>query len=130
MKAAIFLSIFFSDTFASEFSKQIWSKGSDHYLFSLHTPTQIMISENCYNDDISLEKSTCDAARALKNIKSLLIPSSAFSGGKNPGAVACGIGLKKEVVILKDSKDNENSFCVFDDQSKISAIDLQRLLKD
>lgn len=130
MKTAVFLSILFSNVFASEFSKQIWSKGNDHYLFSLHTPTQIMMSENCFNDDMSLEKSTCDAAQALKNTKSLLIHSSAFSGGKNPGAVACGIGLKKEVVILKDSKNNENSFCVFDDQSMISAIDLQGLLKD
>lgn len=130
MKTAVLLSILFSDAFSSEFSKQIWSKGNDHYLFSLHTPTQIMISENCFNDDMPLEKSTCDAAQALKNKKSLLIPASAFSGGKNPGAVACGIGLKKEVIILKNSKNNENSFCLFDDQSMISAIDLQSLLKD
>lgn len=130
MKAIVFLSIFCSSAFASDFTKQIWSKGNDHYLFSLHKPTQIMISENCFNDDVTLEKSSCEAAKILKNKKTIVVPADSFSGGKNPGAVACGVGLKKQVVILKDSKDNENSFCVFDDQSMISAIDLQPLLKD
>lgn len=130
MKAIVFLSIFCSSVFASDFTKQIWSKGNDHYLFSLHIPTQIMISENCFNDDVTLEKSSCEAAKILKNKKSIVVSADSFSGGKNPGAVACGVGLKKQVVILKDSKDNENSFCVFDDQSMISAIDLQPLLKD
>lgn len=130
MKSVLFLSIFSVSAFASDFTKQIWSKGNDHYLFSLHTQSQIMISENCFNDQVTLEKSSCEAAKILQKKKILDVPAAAFSGGKNPGAVACGVGLKKQVVILKDSKDNENSFCVFDDQSMISAIDLQPLLKD
>jgi hypothetical protein len=131
MKAILFLSLFYSNAFASDFTKQIWSKGNDHYLFNLHGPSNILISENCFNEDTSLEKSTCEAAKILKQQKkTLVVPADSFSGGKNPGAVACGIGLKKQVLVLKDSKNNENSFCVFDDQSMISAINLQMLLKD
>lgn len=130
MKAILFLSIFYSNAFASDFMKQIWSKDKDHYLFNLHAPTNFLISENCFNDDVSLEKSSCDAAKILKSQKTLVVPANSFTGGKNPGAVACSIGLKKQVVVLKDSKNNENSFCVFDDQSMISAINLQMLLKD
>lgn len=130
MKAIVFLSIFCSSAFASDFTKQIWSKGNDHYLFNLHSSTNVLISENCFNEEVSLEKSSCDAAKILKQKKTLVVPGNAFSGGKNPGAVACGVALKKQVIVLKDSKNNENSFCVFDDQSMISAINLQDLLKD
>lgn len=130
MKAIVFFSIFCSGAFASDFTKQIWSKGNDHYLFNLHSTTNLLISENCMNENVPLEKSTCDAAKILKQQKTLVIPGNSFTGGKNPGAVACGVGLKKQVVVLKDSKNNENSFCVFDDQSMISAINLQILLKD
>jgi hypothetical protein len=130
MKAILFLSLFYSNAFSSDFIKQIWSKGNDHYLFNLHTPSNLLISENCVNDDTSLDKSTCEAAKVLKQKKTLVVPADSFTGGKNPGAVACGIGLKKQVLVLKDSKNNENAFCVFDDQSMISAIHLQILLKD
>jgi hypothetical protein len=130
MKAIVFLSIFCSGVFASDFTGQIWSKNKKHYMFSLHKPTQTLISENCFNETVTLEKSTCDAAKILKQKKTLTVPATAFTGGKNPGAVACGIGLNKQVIVLKDINENENSFCVFDDQSMISAIDLQILLKD
>jgi hypothetical protein len=130
VKAILFLSIFYSNAFASDFTAQIWSKGNDHFLFNLHAPTNLLISENCFNDDNSLEKSTCKAAKILKQKKTLVVPADSFSGGKNPGAVACSIGLKNKVIVLKDSKNNENSFCVFSDQSMISAINLQMLLKD
>lgn len=130
MKAILFLSILFSSAYASDFSNQLWSRGKDHYLFSYHSPTNLLISENCFNEKVPLEKSTCDAAKALKQKKSLVLASTDFFGGKNPGAVVCGVGLKKQVIILKDSNENENAFCQFDDLSMVSAIELQSLLKD
>ena len=130
MKSIVFLSLFITNAFASDFTKQIWSKDNDHYLFNLHAPSNLLISENCFNDDTPMDKSTCEAAKILKQKKTLVVPADSFTGGKNPGAVACGIGLKKQVLVLKDSKNNENAFCVFDDQSMISAINLQILLKD
>lgn len=130
MKAILFLSILSADLLASDFTKQIWSHHNDHYLMNVHTASQIMISENCFSDEVALLKSKCDAARALSAPKSLSINSNEFIGGKNPGAVVCSQGLKMKVLVLKDSKDNENSFCVFNDQSMISAINLQSLLKD
>lgn len=130
MKAIVFLSIFCSSAFAADFSKQIWSLKDDHYLFNLESKSQILISESCLNENTNLENSKCEAAQAFKYKSSLDVDSKEFAGGKNPGAVACTIGLKKKIVILKDSKDNENSFCIFDDQSMISAINLHILLKD
>lgn len=130
MKAIVFLSILFSNAQASDFSNQLWSKGKDHFLFSYHAPSNLLISENCFNEKVSLEKSNCDAAKILNQKKSLTLASADFSGGKNPGAVVCGVGLKKQVIILKDSNENENAFCQFDDLSMVSAIELQSLLKD
>ncbi|MEA9357654.1 hypothetical protein SHI21_15600 [Bacteriovorax sp. PP10] len=130
MKAIVFLSIFSFSAFASDFTKQIWSHNSDHYLFSLHSPSQILVSENCFNDEVTLEQSKCDAIKALNQKHSLTVPASQFSGGKNPGAVACAVGLKMTIRIFTNSKNNENSFCEFNDGSMISAINLQSLLKD
>lgn len=130
MKAIVFLSIFSVNAFGSDFTKQIWSHNNDHYLFSLHSPSQILVSENCFNDDVTLENSKCDAIKILNQKKTLSIAASNFSGGKNPGAVACSVGLKMTIRIFTNSKNNENSFCEFSDGSMISAINLQSLLKD
>lgn len=130
MKAIVFLSIFSASAFGSDFTRQIWSHTNDHYLFSLHSPSQILVSENCLNEEVTLENSKCDAIKILNQKKTLTIPASNFSGGKNPGAVACAVGLKMTIRIFTNSKNNENSFCEFSDGSMISAINLQSLLKD
>ena len=121
----VLLVIFSVSAFAEDFQKQIWMKGSDYYLFSYQASSNILISQNC----VPLEKSKCDAAKALKQKHSLQAPKTNI-GGKNPGAVVCKDLLKKQIRILKNHKDDENSFCVFDDGSMISAINLQSLLKD
>lgn len=130
MKTILFMSLIFSYAYGAEFTTQIWSQANDHYLFSLHGATQTLISENCFNAEVTLQKSKCDAAKALLESKTLTIPPLAFRGGKNPGAVACTVGLKKKIRILKDPKNNENSFCVFEDGSMVSAINLKKILKD
>lgn len=130
MKIILFLSVFLTSAHASDFTKQIWSAGDNHYLFNYHAPTNTLISENCFNEEVSLEKSKCEAAQILKRKKTLVAEKGAGSGGKNPGAVVCKDLLKKKIIILKDQKNNENSFCSFDDGSMISAITLTSLLKD
>lgn len=119
-----------SNSWSATFSKQIWSKGDFHYLFNYQSENNILISENCFNEDINLSDSKCAAALALKKRNSLTLPKDALAGGKNPGAVVCSTALNKEVLILKNSKNDENSFCAFEDGSMISAINLQSLLKE
>lgn len=132
MKAILFLSIFLNTAMAQdkavENSRQFWSNGSTHYLFSYNADSRILISDTCLDESQSLDKSKCEAAKALKN-KNLKVDAVHFRGGKNPGAVACTEALKKKIIILKDSKNNENSFCVFEDESMISAINLQNIIK-
>lgn len=130
MKILLFLSVFTLHTEASELTKQIWSQGDDHYLMTYEPSSKILISENCFNSDVTLEKSKCEAAQILKKKKQLQAPPHSASGGKNPGAVVCKDVLKKSIVMLKDQKNNENSFCRFDDGSLIAAISLETLLKD
>ena len=130
MKTLLFLSVFSFGLHAEEFTKQIWSEGNHHYLMSYHQKTNLLISENCFNEGTPLEKSKCEAAHALNKKKTLKAPGNAFWGGKNPGAVVCQKLLGEKVAILKDPKNNENAFCRFADGSMISATNLAILLKD
>jgi hypothetical protein len=130
MKAIVFLSIFSTAAFSSEFTSQIWSQKNNHYLFSLHNPTKMLISKNCLNEEVSLKNSDCLAAKVFGNPQKIESTQLDFSGGKNPGAVVCRQYLKNEIRILLDSKNNENAFCVFKDGSMVSAINLQTLIKD
>lgn len=50
------------------------------------------------------------------------------SGGKNPDAMVCH-QLKLPVVILKDAKNYEQSFCIFDDKSVVSSDAIGRHVK-
>ncbi|WPU66664.1 hypothetical protein [Peredibacter starrii] len=122
---AILSVIFCLAAHAEDHQKQIWMKGEEYFLFSYQASTNILISESC----IPLDKLKCDAAKALKKKHSLQSPKTNV-GGKNPGAIVCKDLLKKEIRILKNHKDDENSFCVFEDGSMISAINLQSLLKE
>ena len=130
MKLVLFLSIISLPVRSAEFSKQVWSQGFEHYVFSYQEPSKLLVSIHCLNEDVNLETSICEAVKILQKKKSLSLARGASYGGKNPGAVVCKIALKKKIYILKDSQNNENSFCVFDDGSMISAITLQSLIKD
>ncbi len=130
MKTILFLSVISMSAWSSDFSKQVWSKGSDHYVFTYQESSKLLVSLHCLNEDVKLEDSKCDAVKILKKKKTLTLPKGASDGGKNPGAIVCKVGLNNKVYILKDAQNNENSFCVFDDGSMISAITLQSLVKE
>lgn len=115
---------------SAEFSKQVWSKGFDHYVFTYQESSKLLVSLHCLNGDVKIENSKCDAIKILKKKHTMTLPAGSSEGGKNPGAVVCKVSLNKKVYILKDSQNNENSFCVFDDGSMISAITLQSLIKE
>lgn len=130
MKIVVFLSIISLSVIADDISKEIWSKGNEHYYFSLEAKSRALFSEHCYNESVSLEKSPCQAVQILSKAKTLTPPKQANIGGKNPGAIVCKDLLGKKIEILKNHNNNENAFCVFDDGSMITAISLQTLLKD
>ncbi|MBC7713069.1 MAG: hypothetical protein H7177_07005 [Rhizobacter sp.] len=130
MKILLLLSTISFSVWSSDLSRQVWTHGSDNYLFSLDPSSNILISHHCVNSEVSFEKSTCTAAKIIQEKKTVKLPAGSMKGGKNPGAVICTIGLKQKIKILKDLQNNENSFCVFDDGSMISAINLIALVKD
>lgn len=130
MKIILLLSTISTISWSADFTKQVWSKGQDNYVITYQPSTNLLISLQCLNDELTLENSKCDAAKILMKKKSIRLPSGALDGGKNPGAVVCTVGLNKKILILNDLKNNENSFCVFDDGSMISAITLQSLIKE
>lgn len=72
-------------------------------------------------------KKSCEARKhfATKNEIAL---SSLGSLGQNPGSLVCH-QLKLSVVILRDSQNNEQSFCLFKDQSLVDTNALERNVK-
>lgn len=68
-------------------------------------------SENCLKD--------CDAVKFLKT-KHDKKKAPASVGGQNPSAMACHV-LKLPVIILRDYRENEQSFCQFPDKSLASS---------
>lgn len=115
--------------FAQEISREVWSYKHHHFLMVSLEKGKILISENCLDQNQTLLKSNCEAAKILKQTLSISLRSKDFNGGKNPGAVICKNYLKQNIVILKDPDQNENSFCQFEDRSLISAISLMTLVK-
>ena len=78
----------------------------------------------CWNDSVkgwvsdSCE-SRCDALTFFKSSQTApRLPAS--DRGHNPAAMTCH-ALKYPVVILKDAKGNEQTFCTFPDKSIVSA---------
>ncbi len=93
-------------------SEEVWKVG-DTYL-ALIARGHLLYSESCEN--FSCEALKVASKLSLKNLKTLNT-----SGGKNPGATLCAEHLKEILVTLKDLRGNENSFCLFKDQSFISS---------
>lgn len=79
------------------------------------------ISEKCSATD-----SSCEARKFFqkKNPKQRL-PSG--QGGQNPAALHCH-NLKLEVIVLRDSQNNEQSFCAFPDKTIVDANAVERHL--
>lgn len=87
-------------------------------IYRIKDRSVIMSQENgvIANRDCFKNKSSCQAwKQASKHAK-----DKHHSSGKNPWAEKCKHVLKGEVVIGTDESQNENSFCLFSDQSVIS----------
>lgn len=93
--------------------EEVWKLG-DHFLpMEKNEAKNILISKMCINGK-------CEAMVALKKVSMKQIPAESFSGGKNPGAVACTESVKGKIIYLKDLNGNENTFCAFEDKSMVS----------
>ena len=88
----------------------------------------------CFNDSVKgwmsakclNEKTKCDATEFFVEKKKLPEPISV--NGQNPAALYCH-HLKLDIVILKDSHNNEQSFCVFKDSTMVDANAVERFVR-
>lgn len=85
----------------------------------------------CFNDSVKgwmsakclNEKTPCEAKTFFAEKKKLPEPVSV--NGQNPAALYCH-NLKLDIVILKDSHNNEQSYCVFADKTMVDANAVER----
>lgn len=121
MRSAYFWILFFYliGAVASETTFEIWGAGKIYYTFYIDSGTQSLVSANCKEP-----KKTCKALQAKKNPVKADFSEKELSGGKNPSSLVCTKKHHGEILILKNAKGNENSFCKFADHSMISANDL------
>ncbi len=73
----------------------------------------IIISKSCHKKN---NKYNCDAFKALKKAS---FKNVNITGGANPGAVMCR-PLGGQVVLARDEKKNETTYCQFPDGSLIA----------
>jgi len=107
----IYLIIFANQSFAFE---QVWKMGSMFLNMNEDSSKNILYSNSCSKKD-------CLALRLTKDITFKNLRKDSLLGGKNPGAVLCKEVLKMKIVYLKDMSGNENTFCLFNDNSMISS---------
>ncbi len=114
-----FLFLFFSQGALAAYCETFSSINETHKLCwnDLH---KAWLSEACF-------KKTCDSQQFLKKTHKAP-PVQDLSGGRNPSAMVCH-GLKLTLVILKDGKNNEQSFCQFSDNSLTDANAIERVVK-
>ena len=93
-------------------------------IFKIKDQSVIVSNENgiMANRDCIKSKSTCSAYVTARKFAQTKVQSS----GKNPHSVKCKDILKGEVVIGIVEAGNENSFCLFPDQSVISCSSLNQ----
>ena len=97
---------------------EVWAIGKSYYPFQRDKVTNALISLECLKDK------KCDAYKAILKKSRVQLSESDRSGGKNPGAVVCKKIYGGEVLVLRDTADNENAFCRFKDKSLASVSDL------
>ena len=81
----------------------------------------IIVSESCFING-------CDALFYAKN-KKIRFKDLKLNGGKNPAAAACTQVLNGAVLMLKNSENGIQSFCLFSDGSIISNKSISFLIK-
>lgn len=107
-------------------NEEIWRLGQQ-YLSVMREPL------NGYLYSGSCKDRKCDAfyfhkAKLTgKNISDFNLPANI--GGKNPGAIICNKLLELRIIYLKSLQGNENSFCIFPDNSFISTNSLVKMIQ-
>jgi hypothetical protein len=71
-------------------------------------------------------KTKCDAKDFFAEKKKLSNPQGV--NGQNPAALYCH-NLKLDILILKDSHNNEQSFCVFKDKTLVDSNAVERFVR-
>src|SRR5690606_1854469 len=78
--------------------------------------------ELCFHDRVkgwiskSCSEKNCDALKFFDKKPEKKVKTPIPQGGQNPATLYCHV-LKLPVVILKDSQNNEQSLCQFEDES-------------
>lgn len=96
----------------------LYSLGEKRYGISFHK-NYGLISTVCLDN-----KRSC---KAIDAYKSTIDPKTNLYGGARVGSVICRNQFKSKVVILRDDKKNENSFCEFDDGTLIEIGSLEKV---
>lgn len=99
--------------------RDVWRIGTKYYSFQKDKTTNALLTADCLG-----KKKSCEAYKALLNKNKIQVSEKDRAGGKNPGAVVCKKNYGGEVLILRNSADNESAFCKFKDNSIASASDL------
>ncbi len=84
--------------------------------FEKNDKLKLIISKSCLK---AKSKFSCEAFLATQKASFNFIKKD-LKGGKNPGAQICRLQLKGSIVYGVDENHNENTFCVFKDNSMIS----------
>lgn len=113
MKLIIFAMLFSVSAFSNNEKTEVYQFGKEFYEFKIYKGSAI--SSHCLKKDAK-----CDALETIKNPPKVKFNKGDFNGGKNPGAVTCKKFKNTYVVIAKDLDGNQQSFCVFKDQSMVS----------
>lgn len=99
--------------------------GNETVEFVRYPEKHLVLSANCQQENGSL---SCEAYSALTKLSSSREPLKHSRGGANPGAVLCARKLGGKVVIGVDEKGNQQSFCLFSDQSYVSSGSISHIL--
>lgn len=116
----LFIFLFTLLLHAGEPNQQIWSMGQNHYIFFVDQESKTLISKSCVD-----KKKDCMALKEKSLPRHMVFSKDQLSGGKNPASLICSIAHHGEVLVLKDLKGNENSFCLFKDNTIIDAHNLE-----
>ncbi len=110
--------ILFSAETTSEIKTEVWTFFGKPQIIITNEIESLILSKNCYIDDQYKKTIPCKALTAAQTAKFSNIKIKNTSGAR-PGMLVCS-SLKGIIVPGFDTKHNQNSFCLFEDNSLIS----------
>ncbi len=118
--SALILGVFFtfSAALAAAPETTTFEVGGKKTTFHRDMEKHLTISADCKKDGKG--QFTCQAYQALKKATLKKAKAADLAGGVNPGAYICDSVVKGKIVYGFDSKRNEQTFCEFQDGSRIS----------